>query len=177
VSSIATAASRVLQLHTYENENEDEKNKNHDDSARGAGARTQTPPLSPLILICGSLYLAGNVLRDAKHFSGGSATSSPLLLSLPPVMTVENDVVIALGSNLGHRAEYISRAIVELGSVGEVTHTSALYVTAPQHIEDQPDFLNAAVVLRTRLSPSQLLGRLKHIERLLGRDGVDPTER
>ena len=61
------------------------------------------------------------------------------------------------------------RAIIALRSCGRVYATSALYVTAPQHIVDQPDFLNAACEMRTSLDPVELLCRLKYIERTLGR--------
>ena len=77
---------------------------------------------------------------------------------------------IALGSNLGDRAAHATSALRELRTrCGEVTRVSQLYVTAPQHVIEQPDFLNAACELRTALSPAALLVALKGIERDLGR--------
>lgn len=46
---------------------------------------------------------------------------------------------------------------------------SGLYETAPMYETDQPPFLNGAVTGETDLSPSDLLGRLKEIERQGGR--------
>jgi 2-amino-4-hydroxy-6-hydroxymethyldihydropteridine diphosphokinase len=44
-----------------------------------------------------------------------------------------------------------------------------LYRTKPWGERDQPDFVNAAVLLETPLSPRDLLGELKRLERELGR--------
>jgi 2-amino-4-hydroxy-6-hydroxymethyldihydropteridine diphosphokinase len=45
-----------------------------------------------------------------------------------------------------------------------------LYRSAPRERTDQPDFLNAALVVETDLEPRPLLAELKAIERRLGRD-------
>lgn len=78
---------------------------------------------------------------------------------------------IALGSNIGDRRKNIRRAIEELGQVSriEVEKISSLYRTKPQGYAQQEDFLNAAARIRTGLSPFEFLGRLKDIERALGR--------
>jgi len=79
---------------------------------------------------------------------------------------------IALGSNLGSRADNIRRALTMLAAEHaiEVVRVSALLdnpaVGGPQ---DSPPFLNAAAVLRTTLAPRALLDRLLDIERQLGR--------
>ena len=46
---------------------------------------------------------------------------------------------------------------------------SRLYTTAPQYVEDQPRFINAAVRIATTLPPRALLAALKHIEYTMGR--------
>lgn len=77
---------------------------------------------------------------------------------------------IGLGSNLGHRASALRRAVREIGrTCGRVTATSWLYETQPQLVEDQPAFLNAACTVETVLPPLELLSRLKAIERAAGR--------
>jgi 2-amino-4-hydroxy-6-hydroxymethyldihydropteridine diphosphokinase len=52
---------------------------------------------------------------------------------------------------------------------GPLVATSRLYCTAPQYVEDQPEFFNIAVELTTTLSPESLLEAFKTIERDIGR--------
>src|SRR4051812_41966994 len=77
--------------------------------------------------------------------------------------------VIALGANLGERAETLRRATDALGALGEIVAKSSLYETAPVG-PAQPDYLNAIVLLRTALEPVELLAALLEIERGLGRE-------
>ena len=77
---------------------------------------------------------------------------------------------IALGSNLGNRAEALSSAVGHLRSFGRVVALSSLYETDPVGYHDQPAFLNAVVALETQLEPLPLLRGLLAIERELGRD-------
>ncbi len=77
---------------------------------------------------------------------------------------------IALGSNLGDRAETLSAASDRLGRLGRVTARSSLYETEPVGYHDQPAFLNAVLVLETNLEPLSLLHALLAIEQELGRD-------
>jgi 2-amino-4-hydroxy-6-hydroxymethyldihydropteridine diphosphokinase len=77
---------------------------------------------------------------------------------------------IALGSNLGNRAEALSSAVGHLRSLGRVVALSSLYETEPVGYHDQPAFVNAVVALETQLEPLPLLRGLLAIERELGRD-------
>jgi 2-amino-4-hydroxy-6-hydroxymethyldihydropteridine diphosphokinase len=77
---------------------------------------------------------------------------------------------IALGSNLGDRAEALSSAISHLSRLGRVVALSSMYETEPVGYHDQPAFLNAVVALETQLEPIPLLRGLLAIERQLGRD-------
>jgi 2-amino-4-hydroxy-6-hydroxymethyldihydropteridine diphosphokinase len=79
---------------------------------------------------------------------------------------------IALGSNLGDRAETLSSATDRLDRLGRVTAHSSLYETEPVGYRDQPAFLNAVVALETLLEPLPLLRGLLAIERELGRDRI-----
>jgi 2-amino-4-hydroxy-6-hydroxymethyldihydropteridine diphosphokinase len=77
---------------------------------------------------------------------------------------------LGLGSNVGDREAHIRRAIKELGEAVEVLASSSLYETEPVgEVLDQPDFLNAAVRIRTGLSPFELLRLCKGIELEMGR--------
>jgi 2-amino-4-hydroxy-6-hydroxymethyldihydropteridine diphosphokinase len=78
---------------------------------------------------------------------------------------------LGLGSNVGDRAEHLLAAVRMLPEEGvEVEAVSSLYETEPVgEILDQPDFLNAAVRIRTELEPEQLLDVCKAIELEQGR--------
>jgi 2-amino-4-hydroxy-6-hydroxymethyldihydropteridine diphosphokinase len=73
---------------------------------------------------------------------------------------------LSLGSNVGDREANLRRAVEALGEHGvEVEAVSSLYETEPVgEILDQPDFLNAAVRIRTELGPEELLDVCKAIE-------------
>jgi len=77
---------------------------------------------------------------------------------------------IALGSNLGDRAQTLFFASDRLGRLGRVVARSSVYETEPVGYRDQPAFLNAVLALDTQLEPLPLLHALLAIERELGRD-------
>lgn len=77
---------------------------------------------------------------------------------------------IALGGNLADVRTTLHAALEPLGGVGQVVRKSSLYRTAPWGKLEQPDFLNAALELRTALEPEEVLGALLEIERLFGRE-------
>ncbi|CAN8229998.1 unnamed protein product [Cochlearia groenlandica] len=88
------------------------------------------------------------------------------------VQSMEHEVVIALGSNVGDRMSNFKEALKLMNRSGVcVTRHSCLYETAPVHVTDQPRFLNAAVRGVTKLGPHELLSVLKTIEREMGRGG------
>jgi len=76
---------------------------------------------------------------------------------------------LALGSNLGNRAENIRRAVRALESFGRIRETSFLYENPPAYVREQGAFLNAACAIETSLSPLDLLDAVKSVERDLGR--------
>jgi 2-amino-4-hydroxy-6-hydroxymethyldihydropteridine diphosphokinase len=78
---------------------------------------------------------------------------------------------LGLGSNVGDRESHLRGAINDLGEHGvQVEAVSSLYETEPVgEILDQPDFLNAAIRIRTSLEPEQLLDVCKAIEAEHGR--------
>ena len=77
---------------------------------------------------------------------------------------------IALGSNLGDRADTLSSSVSHMSNLGRVMVQSSLYETEPVGYHHQPAFLNAVVALETQLEPLPLLRGLLAIERELGRD-------
>jgi 2-amino-4-hydroxy-6-hydroxymethyldihydropteridine diphosphokinase len=81
---------------------------------------------------------------------------------------------IGLGANLpsaaGAPATTVLAAMERLVQYGRVAARSGLYRTAPVGVEDQPVFVNAAVLVETELAPLTLLDGLLEIERSFGRD-------
>jgi 2-amino-4-hydroxy-6-hydroxymethyldihydropteridine diphosphokinase len=78
---------------------------------------------------------------------------------------------LGLGSNAGDRPAHLRAAIELLGDRGvEVEAVSSAYETEPVgEILDQPDFLNAAIRIRTGLEPEALLDLCKEVESERGR--------
>jgi 2-amino-4-hydroxy-6-hydroxymethyldihydropteridine diphosphokinase len=78
---------------------------------------------------------------------------------------------LGLGSNAGDRESHLRAAIELLGERGvEVEAVSSTYVTEPVgEVLDQPDFLNAAIRIRTELEPEALLDVCKGVEAERGR--------
>lgn len=78
---------------------------------------------------------------------------------------------LGLGSNVGDPAAHLRAALELLGERGvAVEAVSSTYLTEPVgEILDQPDFLNAAVRIRTELEPERLLDACKAVEAERGR--------
>jgi 2-amino-4-hydroxy-6-hydroxymethyldihydropteridine diphosphokinase len=78
---------------------------------------------------------------------------------------------LGLGSNVGDRESHLRAAIEMLAEHGvEVEAVSSTYETEPVgEVLDQPDFLNAAIRIRTDLEPEALLDLCKEIEIERGR--------
>lgn len=79
------------------------------------------------------------------------------------------NVVIALGSNVGDSVQAFQDSLSHMRALGTLVDTSFLYESKPMYFTDQPSFLNAACLLRTTLSPTQLISELKRIEETVGR--------
>ncbi|MFM7984001.1 MAG: 2-amino-4-hydroxy-6-hydroxymethyldihydropteridine diphosphokinase [Candidatus Fonsibacter sp.] len=78
-------------------------------------------------------------------------------------------VVIALGSNLGDRTEYLNNAIKLLKKFVLDSKVSTYLETEPVGEIPQPNYLNAVLVGNTSLNPSDLLNEMQKIETDLGR--------
>src|SRR5215207_5653242 len=76
-------------------------------------------------------------------------------------------VAIALGSNLGDRAQYLHEALALLAPVIHDLHASTFHDTVPVGVGEQPRFLNAAAVGQTALGARALLDALLGLERQL----------
>ena len=80
-------------------------------------------------------------------------------------------VVLGLGTNIGDRMRNLQFAVDSLHLVPklQVLAVSEVYETVPVGFAEQPDFLNAAVLLETDLSPKTVLGLCLGIEAAAGR--------
>jgi 2-amino-4-hydroxy-6-hydroxymethyldihydropteridine diphosphokinase/dihydropteroate synthase len=89
-------------------------------------------------------------------------------------------IVIGLGSNLNQPLQQLRRACKQLIIAGvSIKAYSNIYQTQPLLPENAPSnwadkaYLNAAVMIETRLSPNELLQVLKKIEREMGRQSAE----
>ena len=85
---------------------------------------------------------------------------------------------IGVGSNLGNREEYCTRALklITLLPHSRVTGVSSLFETEPVVDGGHPGpgwFLNGVVRMETELSPQRLLEICQEVERALGRNEED----
>lgn len=81
----------------------------------------------------------------------------------------KNRAVISLGSNI-NKEENLPEAVAQLARMCTLVSVSSVYETMPVGLKDQPVFWNAAALIKTVLSPSQLKKLvLATIENNLGR--------
>lgn len=82
------------------------------------------------------------------------------------------DAFIGLGSNLAEPSAQLARAVIALAALPEteLVAQSPFYCSRPVGPQDQPDFINGAVWLRTGLAPLTLLDHLQEIEQAHGRE-------
>ncbi|WP_163559916.1 2-amino-4-hydroxy-6-hydroxymethyldihydropteridine diphosphokinase [Halomonas sp. NO4] len=81
-------------------------------------------------------------------------------------MSLERHLYVGLGSNLDDPQGHVERALEELDRLPLTRRLSGsrLYASRPLGPQDQPDFINAAARLESRLSPLALLDQLQALE-------------
>lgn len=90
-------------------------------------------------------------------------------------------IVVAIGSNLalpalGEPGDVCAAGVAAMPGLGiDVIRQSRWYRTTPVPASDQPDFVNGAVVVRTALSPTELMAALHAIEAQFGRKRSVPN--
>ena len=79
--------------------------------------------------------------------------------------------VVALGSNLGDRFDYLQKAVNEINSLTdiEISEISSVYETLPVGGPEQGNYLNAVATLNTKFEAEEVLLKLLLIELNLGR--------
>ncbi len=79
-------------------------------------------------------------------------------------------VFVALGSNIGDRKRILEKALARLEDAFKLKAVSSLFESWPWGYKDQGNFLNAVIEIETSMQASELLGRLKVVEREFGRE-------
>ena len=106
-----------------------------------------------------------NVLAASKR-SFLYSSSHPTI----KVTSNEQEVIIALGSNVGDRLNNFNQALHLMNNSGiNITKHSCLYETAHAYVTDKPKFLNSAIRGKTNLGPIELLHSRKKTEKEVGR--------
>jgi 2-amino-4-hydroxy-6-hydroxymethyldihydropteridine diphosphokinase len=81
-----------------------------------------------------------------------------------------NSIYLSLGSNIGDRADNLTKAIVKLSKKMKIVKSSSIYETEPLLFENQNSFLNMILEVEYKGSPDQLLESIKIIENDMGRE-------
>lgn len=86
-------------------------------------------------------------------------------------MVIETHAYLGLGSNLDTPIEQLRearRAIANVIDIEEMAFSN-LYRSPPMGSQNQPDYVNAVMAIKTNLPPLTLLSTLQHIENEHGR--------
>lgn len=91
---------------------------------------------------------------------------------MPSQTATAERAYVALGSNVGERAAHLAHARARLGALPgtRLMATSSVEETAPIGPVRQGPFLNQMVLLKTTLSPAELLVHCRTIEAERGRE-------
>lgn len=84
-----------------------------------------------------------------------------------------NNVIIGIGSNIDAETN-ISKMLEILKNHAEIVKVSSMLKTKPIGIENQPEFTNGAVKIKTELNREDLTVLLKAIEDQMGRNRTAP---
>lgn len=82
----------------------------------------------------------------------------------------QNNVILLLGTNLGDRKKNIFLATEKIEQeIGSILKKSQILETSPVEFCSSNNFINSALLIKTVFSPTNLLLRIKKIEKDLGR--------
>jgi 2-amino-4-hydroxy-6-hydroxymethyldihydropteridine diphosphokinase len=81
-----------------------------------------------------------------------------------------HNVYLGIGTNEGNKLSNIETSLANISdSIGIISKKSSLYETKAWGIEDQENFINLAIEVKTQLFPLQLIDALLGIETEMGR--------
>ncbi len=82
-----------------------------------------------------------------------------------------NTAYLLLGGNIGNKSENLKQANNLIAErIGTIAKTSGIYITAAWGNEDQAEFYNQAIEIKTKRSSTELLKTILEIEESLGRN-------
>ena len=83
---------------------------------------------------------------------------------------MNNKVFLQLGSNMGGREEYLQNAYKLLAEeIGTIQKESKIYESVPWGAENQNDFLNQVLEIKSEFSAEEVLEKVLQIEDKIGR--------
>lgn len=80
-----------------------------------------------------------------------------------------HSTILALGSNIGDRLDYLNAAKKLLSEIGTIKKQSCIYETEPVGYAGQDSFLNCVIEFETSSSADELLSHTMQIENILGK--------
>lgn len=82
-----------------------------------------------------------------------------------------HQVYLALGSNLGNKAQNIKQALDKITiQIGKIVSLSEMYQTQPVDFKSDNNFINAACLIETELTLLEVLDKTQTIEVEMGRN-------
>ena len=85
-----------------------------------------------------------------------------------------NTVYIQLGSNIRERESFIAKSMEQIEeNVGEIIIASSVFKTTPWGNENQNNFLNSVIKIKTPFDSFKVLKKSQEIEKNLGRERVE----
>lgn len=81
----------------------------------------------------------------------------------------KSEAILLLGGNIGNVKKAFREVCDQLMSFGELVQKSSLYETEAWGMKNAPAFLNQVLILKTQLTPNDLLTEVLKIETGLGR--------
>ncbi len=90
-------------------------------------------------------------------------------------MKTETIAYIGLGSNLSSPKQQVNNAATAVANIAgcQFLALSSLYLSKPMGPQDQDDYINAVISIKTKLSAIELLDALQAIENAAGRERKD----
>lgn len=85
-----------------------------------------------------------------------------------------NTVYIQLGSNIGERESFITKSMHKVeGDIGKIITASSIFETTAWGNENQNNFLNSVIEIKTPFDAFTILQKSQEIENNLGRERSD----
>lgn len=82
-----------------------------------------------------------------------------------------NTAFLILGSNIGDRLEFLNKSIEMISvRIGDIINKSSVYESEPWGFDDNINFYNQVIEIKTQFRPEELLKNILQIELDLGRE-------